>query len=117
MKWLVDAQLPPRLCTWLRERGEKSIHVSELENGLRLSDENVWQYAKREHLIILTKDRDFFERSLVFGSPPQVIHVIVGNCSNERLFQILDSLWKDVKHAVDQKRPLIAVTKNRVERF
>ncbi|MBI4547659.1 MAG: DUF5615 family PIN-like protein, partial [Ignavibacteriae bacterium] len=78
MKWLVDAQLPPQLCTWLRERGEESIHVSELENGLNLSDENLWEYGRKENLMILTKDRDFFERSLVLGFPPHVLHVVVG---------------------------------------
>lgn len=31
MKFLVDAQLPPALCRWLRDRGEDATHVSEIE--------------------------------------------------------------------------------------
>ncbi|MGK6317981.1 DUF5615 family PIN-like protein [Sphingomonas sp. DT-204] len=28
MRFLIDAQLPPALCGWLRERGHEAIHVS-----------------------------------------------------------------------------------------
>ena len=31
MRFLVDAQLPPGLCGWLRERGHEAVHVFEIE--------------------------------------------------------------------------------------
>lgn len=85
MNWLVDVQLPPRHCVWLQARGENVIHVENLENGLSLSDEVLWQKAKAENLVVISKDRDFFERALLRGSPPQVLHITVGNCTNEML--------------------------------
>jgi predicted nuclease of predicted toxin-antitoxin system len=30
MKFLVDAQLPPGLCSWLEERGHEAVHVAAL---------------------------------------------------------------------------------------
>jgi len=31
MRFLVDAQLPPALCGWLRERGHDALHVVEAD--------------------------------------------------------------------------------------
>ena len=36
MKFLVDANLPPGLATWLREQAHEAIHVSD-QAGLDLS--------------------------------------------------------------------------------
>ena len=33
MKFLIDAQLPPALCGWLRDRGHEAVHVSEIGMG------------------------------------------------------------------------------------
>lgn len=30
MNFLIDAQLPPTLCGWLRERGHQAVHVFEI---------------------------------------------------------------------------------------
>jgi predicted nuclease of predicted toxin-antitoxin system len=36
MKFLIDAQLPPALCEWLRARGHEADHVADL--GMIASD-------------------------------------------------------------------------------
>ncbi len=110
MKWLIDAQLPPKLSSWFRTIGEDSIHVQELASGLSLSDEFLWNYAKREGRIIVTKDRDFFERSILLGSPPQVLFIQVGNCSNERLISILALTKNHWLSTFAEKHSLIVLT-------
>jgi predicted nuclease of predicted toxin-antitoxin system len=65
----------------------------------------------------VSKDRDFFERSLIHGPPPQVVHVTVGNCSNETLLITLDSLWADIQRALNRESPLLVVTTSRVHSF
>lgn len=96
MKFLVDANLPPRLCTWLNSRGHDADHLFQL-GLLRASDTQIWQYGSAEKVVVITKDVDFYDRALVFGPPPQVIHIAVGNCSNDRLFEILASKWVDIE--------------------
>jgi predicted nuclease of predicted toxin-antitoxin system len=50
--------------------------------GLKGADDpEVWDYAKRNDLMIVSKDSDFHQRSFVFGAPPKVIWVRLGNCS------------------------------------
>ncbi|RIJ98748.1 MAG: hypothetical protein DCC46_10815 [Armatimonadetes bacterium] len=45
------------------------------------SDEQVWDYAGNEGLVILTKDWDFQARSIFRGAPPKVILLRLGNCT------------------------------------
>ncbi len=33
MKFLVDAQLPRRLCIWLRQQGHDAVHTLDLDSG------------------------------------------------------------------------------------
>lgn len=58
MKFLVDANLPPGLATWLCEHAHESIHVSD-QPGLTLDDRAVFEFARRNDYIIMTKDEDF----------------------------------------------------------
>jgi predicted nuclease of predicted toxin-antitoxin system len=47
----------------------------------RASDSTVWAFAKENGYAIVSKDSDFHQRSLVFGHPPKVIWLRLGNCS------------------------------------
>lgn len=87
MKFLVDANLPPDLCAWLRSRGHEGEHLLDL-NLLTATDTQLWDRGKGQKLVVATKDNDFYNRALIFGAPPQVVHVAVGNCSNNRLFAL-----------------------------
>jgi predicted nuclease of predicted toxin-antitoxin system len=117
MKWLVDAQLSPRLSAWLGNRGEASLHVSEIEGGLRLSDDKLWDYAGKNEYVVMSKDRDFFERSVVSGSPPQVVYLAVGNCSTEKLLDILEQYWNKIQQALVRESPLVVVTQDEIYSF
>jgi predicted nuclease of predicted toxin-antitoxin system len=45
MKFLVDANLPPGLTTWLREQTHEAIHVND-QPGLDLDDQAVFELAR-----------------------------------------------------------------------
>jgi len=38
MKFLIDAQLPKRLCDWLRAKGYDALHTLDLNLGNRTPD-------------------------------------------------------------------------------
>ena len=96
MKFLVDANLPPCLCPWLSSRDHEPEHVFDLDL-LTATDTEIWERARREGAVIFSKDVDFYDRALLFGTPPHVIHVAVGNCSNTRLFSALGSEWEEIE--------------------
>jgi predicted nuclease of predicted toxin-antitoxin system len=79
MKLLFDQNLSPRLPHLLADLYAGSVHVREV--GLRDSDDGaIWDYAKHNGFAIVSKDSDFQQRSLLYGSPPKFIWLRVGNC-------------------------------------
>ena len=80
MKLLFDHNLSPRLVMLLGEELAGSTHVYSLGMD-RDSDISIWDYAKERGYTIITKDKDFLQRSLLLGHPPKIIHLRIGNCS------------------------------------
>jgi predicted nuclease of predicted toxin-antitoxin system len=80
MKLLFDENLSHRLVRMLADLFPDSVHVREV--GLEAADDPVvWDYAKNNDLMIVSKDSDLHQRSFVFGHPPKIIWVRLGNCS------------------------------------
>ena len=52
-------------------------------------DPTVWDYAKDNDFMIVSKDADMHDLSLVFGAPPKVIWVRLGNCSTAQAENLL----------------------------
>jgi predicted nuclease of predicted toxin-antitoxin system len=116
VKFLVDANLPPRLCIWLRSLHHEAEHLFDC-NLLTATDTQIWDRGRLESLVIFTKDTDFYDRALLYGAPPQVVHVAVGNCSNARLFSVLASEWNDIEQALVSGCRLISITLEKMEVF
>jgi predicted nuclease of predicted toxin-antitoxin system len=88
MKLLFDQNLSPRLPRLLDDIYAESMHVREV--GLRDADDlAIWQYAKVQGYTIVSKDSDFQQRSLLQGSPPKFIWLRVGNCTVNRIENLL----------------------------
>jgi predicted nuclease of predicted toxin-antitoxin system len=80
MKLLFDENLSHKPAGLLADLCPDSIHVRDV--GLKAADDPVvWEYAKRNGLMIVSKDSDMHQRSFVFGYPPKVVWVRLGNCS------------------------------------
>jgi predicted nuclease of predicted toxin-antitoxin system len=79
MKLLFDQNLSPRLPQVLADIYPESIHVRET-NMRDATDTQLWEYAKTNDFVIVSKDSDFQARSLLYGSPPKFIWLRVGNC-------------------------------------
>ncbi len=88
MKLLFDQNLFYRLATKLHDLFPGSLHVRDV--GLKEADDLiVWNHARDHLLTIVSKDVDFRQRSFMFGAPPKVIAVRLGNYSTEDVEQLL----------------------------
>ena len=84
----IDAQLSPRLASWITEGfGLEAYHIRDL-GLLRASDRAIYQAARDAGAVIITKDSDFMELLQQSGPPPQVLWITCGNTSNARLKDI-----------------------------
>jgi predicted nuclease of predicted toxin-antitoxin system len=93
MKLPVDQNLSWRLSRNLEDIFPESIHVREISFA-EAEDKEIWEYAKANGFVIVSKDTDFQQKNLFFGHPPKVVWLRVGNCNVE----IIESLLR--KHSV-----------------
>ena len=88
MKLLLDENLSRRLVPFLQHLYPDSSQVVLL--GLEsASDQTVWHAAKQGGYVIVTRDADFQELSLVWGYPPQVIWLKTRNQSRAATLKLL----------------------------
>ena len=100
MRLLFDQNLSPRLVELLLDSYPASAHVQSA--GLdRAPDEAVWNYAKEHGFLIVTKDTDFHERSVIVGAPPKIVWIRRGNCSTTMIEQILRRHREDIQKLSD----------------
>jgi predicted nuclease of predicted toxin-antitoxin system len=88
MKLLSDQNLSPHLASSLNDLFPGSNHVYLL--GLdRVLDAEVWEYARENGFILVSKDADFSELSLLRGHPPKLIWLRPGNCTTGQIERLL----------------------------
>jgi len=94
MKFLVDAQLPPALCGWLRGRGHEAVHVSDV--GITgASDAAIAARAEADGAVLVTKDEDF--GLLRLPDRFALVWLRCGNATNGALAAWLEARWNGIE--------------------
>ena len=97
---LFDENLSPHLPRLVADLFAGGLHVRDV--GLaRADDSAVWEYARTHGLAIVTKDDDFRQRSFLYGSPPKVIWVHLGNCRTADVQALLMARVAGVRAILD----------------
>ena len=78
MKFLIDNNLSFKLVQPLQNYFPESSHIRN-ELSIDADDLSIWNFARDNGFIILTKDNDFDERSQLEGCPPKIVHLVCGN--------------------------------------
>ncbi len=109
MKLLLDQNLSRHLVGPLTEVFPGTRHVFEL--GLeRADDEVVWQCAAREGYVLVSKDVDFYQRSILRGFPPKVVWLGLGNCASAEVLAVLLGAASDLRQFVaDTEQSLLVL--------
>jgi predicted nuclease of predicted toxin-antitoxin system len=95
VKLLFDENLSPKLVQRLASLFSDSAHVHEC--GLGACDDGViWQFAATQGFTIVSKDLDFYDRSILNGSPPKVIWLRTGNCSTANVENLLRTFVAEI---------------------
>jgi predicted nuclease of predicted toxin-antitoxin system len=108
LRFLIDAQLPPRLARMLRRAGHDAEHVFDL-GLLEKPDVQIWSHAARTGAIILTKDSDFAAMRLRSETGPAVVWLRLGNLTNAKLEATLKSALAEIVAAIEAGERLIEV--------
>lgn len=90
MKFIIDAQLPKRLASFLLEKGYFAIHTLDLPNRNKTYDREIIELSLKEQFIVISKDADFYNAYLCKGEPYKLIYLKVGNLSTSEIIILFD---------------------------
>lgn len=102
MKLLLDENLSRRLIPFLTHEFPGSSQVALL--GMeQASDMEIWNYAKDHGFVIVTKDSDYYDLSLLRGTPPKIIWLKVGNANKASITKKLIDNRETIEQLLLQK--------------
>jgi predicted nuclease of predicted toxin-antitoxin system len=101
--FLVDVNLPKYFSFF---NDSNYTFVSDL--NLQMTDTEIWDYALKNNLIILTKDVDFFNRFVVSDVAPKIIYFQLGNFSLKQMFHYFEENWIKIQSEIKNARLIIA---------
>lgn len=106
MKFLIDAQLPPALAAWLRERGHEAQHVSEV-GLLAATDAAIAISVQEQASVLVTKDEGF--AALRLPDRFRLLWLRCGNATNRALMLWLAPRWPEIERLLESGEPFIEV--------
>ena len=78
MRLLIDENISHRILKVIDKHFTGSVHVPSIKKG-RVTDLEIWSYAKEHDFVIVTYDQDFYEWQQLRESPPHVVWLRFGN--------------------------------------
>ncbi len=88
MRFLVDAHLPPGLCSLLQAAGHKARHTRQLPAKNLTTDNTINLLSAREKLVVISKDTDFYYSHLLRQQPYKLVLVRTGNIGLRELKEL-----------------------------
>ena len=88
MKLLLDQNISRKLVSELAGLFPNSCHLTSILPETSL-DQEIWDVARDNGFVIVTKDDDFEQRSVLYGHPPKVVWVRLGNCRTKDILLLL----------------------------
>lgn len=106
----IDAHFSPAIATWITSTfGVTAVALRDL--GLKeAEDPEIFEAAKAQRVIFMTKDSDFVDLIDRLGAPPQIIWLTCGNTSNARLREILSSVLSEALEILHSGEKLVEVS-------
>jgi predicted nuclease of predicted toxin-antitoxin system len=106
----IDAHLSPAIAIWITNTfGVTAVALRDL--GLRdTEDPEIFEAAKAQGAIFMTKDSDFVDLVDRLGAPPQIIWLTCGNTSNARLHEILSSVLPEALELLRSGEKLVEIS-------
>ncbi|WP_102959936.1 DUF5615 family PIN-like protein [Mangrovicella endophytica] len=108
MRFLVDAQLPPGLATFLEEQGHRAEHVARIGRG-EAPDAEIYAYARSVRAVIVTKDADFLSLAAADPHPTPIVWVRIGNATNAVLRRAFSCALEELTAAIEANEAVIEI--------
>jgi predicted nuclease of predicted toxin-antitoxin system len=101
MRLLLDANLSWRSVEVLKKHFDDCFYVDGIGLPVPAKDLEIWKYAEKNELLIVTNDEDFLHLSAVKGFPPKVLLLRIGNQSRKSVEQLLINMKEQIATFID----------------
>ena len=95
MKFLLDQNLPVRLIDVIAAFDHEVEHV-RLMGLATAGDREIWTLAASRGAVVVSKDRDFLSLAQRNANRQPLVHLNLGNCSNDDLYAVVRRDWTGV---------------------
>jgi predicted nuclease of predicted toxin-antitoxin system len=82
--------------------------------GTSPTDNQLWEFARKEQLAIVSKDADFYDRIIGQSPPPWVVHLRFGNLRRKDFHELLRRAWPQIELLLKNHK-LVNVYSDRLE--
>ncbi len=103
MKLLFDENLSFKLRAKMQDIFPGSQHVRDLGMEQK-TDLEIWTFAKRENFVIVTKDADFNDMSVMRGYPPYIVWLRTGNSRVSQIEALIRVHQTDIEESVHKEK-------------
>lgn len=114
MKLLLDENLSDKIVARISDLFPDCTHVKGV-GLMRADDAAIADWARHAGFSIVSKDTDFYQRSVALGSPPKFIWLRVGNCGTEVLVDLLRSQYALIHDFIASKTESVLVLQRALE--
>jgi len=107
--FLFDENLPMRL-----QFSPRLLVVQASKVGRQPTDSQIWEFARKHDLVIVSKDADFSDRIITNSPPPRVVHLKFGNLRRNEFHALLARVWPQIETLLKSHK-LVNVYSDRLE--
>ncbi|MCK9209339.1 MAG: DUF5615 family PIN-like protein [Ignavibacteriaceae bacterium] len=100
--FLVDVNLPKRFSFF---NCADFVHVVDVDPCF--TDKEIWNYALKNNKVIITKDADFYEKSISSDEKPKVIFLQLGNTTLKELHHFFEINWQKIIEHLEKANLII----------
>lgn len=99
MKLLLDENLSRCIVPFIQDIYQQSTQVALI--GLEQADDEIIRhYTIDNNFIIVTKDADFYEMNLIYGQPPKIVWLKMGNQSKAETIKVLHDHYESIEQVL-----------------
>ena len=88
MKLLFDQNISYRIIKQISDVFPQAQQVIEVGLADR-NDSEIWEFARKYDYTIVTFDSDFYDLSVIKGTPPKIIWLRIGNTSTRNIAKVI----------------------------
>jgi len=103
IRLLLDANLSWRSESVLQQHFTSCLHIDSARLRRPASDKEIWEYAEKNDMVIVTNDEDFLDISVVKKFPPKIILLRTGNQNRKFIEQILIQKLPEITEFVNSE--------------